>query len=252
MPSITGKLVLVIGGSSGIGFSVAQQAISEGARVSIASSNHQKVDDAVARLKAIHPTGDVTGYVCDFKTVELEPHLEAVLTQITAAHSGEMLDHIIITAGDLTGTKSLVDITSETVFHAAQLRLVAPILVAKLATRFMKNSYTSSLTFSAGMVALRPFAGWPLMAAFAAGLEGLTRSLALDMAPLRVNIIHPGATMTELWGPDREERGQQMAKTALLGKVGMPDEVAEAYIYVMKDSNLTGGALHSNGGALLK
>jgi NAD(P)-dependent dehydrogenase (short-subunit alcohol dehydrogenase family) len=252
MPSISGKLLLVIGGSSGIGFAVAQQALTEGVRVAIASSNIERVNDAVARLKAIHSTGDVTGYVCDFREADLETHLEAVLYQITAAHSNELFDHIVITAADLSGTKNLTDITSETVLHAAQMRLVGPVIVAKLATRFLKNTYISSLTFTAGTVAIRPFSDWPLMSGFAAGLEGLTLGLALDMAPLRVNIVLPGATLTELWGPDREERAKQIAKTAHLGRVGMPEEVAEAYIYAMKNSNLTGSSLHSDGGAHLK
>jgi NAD(P)-dependent dehydrogenase (short-subunit alcohol dehydrogenase family) len=83
----------------------------------------------------------------------------------------------------------------------------------------------------------------------------LTRALALDLAPLRVNVVHPGATETEIWGPTPEQRRgtrEFFASTALLGKVGTPEEVAEAFVYLLKDSNITGTSLHSSGGVLVQ
>lgn len=85
-------------------------------------------------------------------------------------------------------------------------------------------------------------------------MYSFTRALALDLAPIRVNLVSPGTTDTEMQGPD-EVRAPTMAaaaKTALLGKVGTPEEVGEAYIYLMKDSNNTGTCASSSGGILLQ
>jgi NAD(P)-dependent dehydrogenase (short-subunit alcohol dehydrogenase family) len=143
----------------------------------------------------------------------------------------------------------------EYMLDQAQLTIVVPTLLAKLAPRFLKPSYTSSLVFCGGRLGEKPIKGWPAAAAYAAGLDGLTRALALDLAPLRVNVVHPGATETEIWGPTPEERRgvkEFLASTALLGKVGAPEEVAEAFVYLLKDSNITGTSLHSSGGVLIQ
>lgn len=92
-------------------------------------------------------------------------------------------------------------------------------------------------------------AGW------AALLSGAVRALALEMAPIRVNAVSPGATATELWGPPGEARERleaAVSAAALLGKPGLPEEVGEAYIYLMKDTNNTGSIVSSSGGALLQ
>jgi NAD(P)-dependent dehydrogenase (short-subunit alcohol dehydrogenase family) len=76
----------------------------------------------------------------------------------------------------------------------------------------------------------------------------------LSLAPRRVNLVSPGATITELWGPleAREKRAEMMKDMMLLGKVGNPEEVAEAYIYLMRNWNATGSVVSTNGGGGLK
>lgn len=80
----------------------------------------------------------------------------------------------------------------------------------------------------------------------------MARNLALDLAPLRVNLVSPGSTDTGLWGPNRAQMREIVAKNALLGKAGSAEEVAEAYIYLMKETNATGSCVSSNGGFLIK
>ena len=93
-----------------------------------------------------------------------------------------------------------------------------------------------------------------MQAAYGAGLYGMTRGLALDLAPRRVNCVSPGATITELWGPKemREKRAEMMKERMLLGKVGSPEEVAEVYVYLMRSWNATGSVVSSNGGPSMK
>jgi len=88
----------------------------------------------------------------------------------------------------------------------------------------------------------------------AAGIYGLTRALALDLAPVRVNVVSPGATETEMWGDEvkRKQMREMMEGRMLLGKVGDAEEVAEAYVYLMKNTNSTGSVVGSDGGAFLQ
>ncbi|KAL1979261.1 hypothetical protein VTN96DRAFT_6337 [Rasamsonia emersonii] len=252
MPSISGQAIVIIGGSSGIGFAVARLALAEGASVSIVSSNPTRVANAVKRLQAEFPQGKIAGYDCDLKKEDVEARLEQVLTAARASNNGAPLDHIVFTAGDSLAMKPIQDIDVDFIRQAGQVRFVAPLLVAKLAPRFLKPSYTSSLILTSGSVSQKPLPNWSVVASYASGLDGMTRNLALDLKPLRVNLVIPGAVDTELWGENREKLVAEMAKTAFLGKVATAEEVAEAYIYLMKDTNATGSAVSTNGGGLLR
>ncbi|KAL3432879.1 NAD(P)-binding protein [Aspergillus tetrazonus] len=257
MPSISGQSLLVIGGSSGIGAAVARLAAEQGVRVCIASSNPSRVANAVARIRsqspATIPDANIRGFIIDLAQPDIEQRLERLLADITA-NGSELLDHIVVTAGQ-PATRPLARTDRAYLFGQAQLILIAPILVAKLAPRFLRASYTSSVVFCGGRLAEKPIKGWPAGAAYAAGLNGLTRALALDLAPLRVNVVHPGPTETEIWGETPEQRRgtkEFYASTALLGKVGTPEEVAEAFLYLLRDSNITGTSINSSGGVLVQ
>jgi NAD(P)-dependent dehydrogenase (short-subunit alcohol dehydrogenase family) len=81
------------------------------------------------------------------------------------------------------------------------------------------------------------------------------RNLALDLKPIRVNLISPGAVDTDLWGDMDEEKKRDffasIAKVTTTGKVAGVESVAEAYLYAMKDENLSGSVISTNGGHLL-
>jgi len=86
-------------------------------------------------------------------------------------------------------------------------------------------------------------------------MEGLTRALAVELAPIRVNIVSPGMVKTPLWAgmleTDPEALYQQTAERLPVGHVGEPAEIAEAYLYLMRQSYATGQVLVVDGGALL-
>jgi NAD(P)-dependent dehydrogenase (short-subunit alcohol dehydrogenase family) len=249
MPPISGHSILVIGGSSGMGFAAAKLALEAGAHVAIASSNSTRVADAVKRLKSSFPDAQISGHECDLSD-NIESRLETLFKEVTA--TGNPLDHIIYTAGRVPETKPIQETDIESIVKAAQLGPVATFAVAKVAQRYLKKSYASSITFTGGRVAEKPMLNYSVYSGFASGLIGMTRNLALDMAPIRVNAVSPGATLTEMWGPHREQIGEAVAKTALLGKAGTAEEVGEAYIYLMKNSDATGSYICTNGGAVLQ
>ncbi len=81
------------------------------------------------------------------------------------------------------------------------------------------------------------------------------RNLALDLKPIRVNLINPGGVETELWNfvPEQQRKGmlEDLGKKCATGSVGRVEDVAEAYLYCMKDRNVTGSVINSNGGHYL-
>lgn len=257
MPPITAHSVLVIGGTSGIGFAVAKLALAAGAaRVAIASSKTNRIKTALQDLQSEFPDAQITGHECDLSHDDVEDRLRTLFIDVTgtADHDDDSslrLDHIIYTAGRPV-VKPIHDISLPFIHQSGHLSFMAPLLVAKLAPRFIKSRYTSSLIFTTGRISEKPTPGWSVFASFATGLHGMTRSLAVDLKPVRVNLVSPGATDTEIWGANREKIKEAMAKESLLGKVGTAEEVAEAYIYLMKDTNATGACVSTSGGILLQ
>lgn len=83
----------------------------------------------------------------------------------------------------------------------------------------------------------------------------MTRGLALDLKPIRVNLVSPGAVNTELWGhmtaEQKEGMFKELSKKIPVGKVGSVEDVAESYLYLMKDRNVTGAMISTSGGHLL-
>lgn len=131
----------------------------------------------------------------------------------------------------------------------------SPLLFAKHAPRYLSPGPASSITLTTGAVSQRPIPDWSIIGSYATALHGMARGLALDLKPIRVNLISPGAVETELWNSmPEEERArtkQAMAKGSATGRLGQPEDVAEPYIYCMKNHNTTGSIVSTNGGSLL-
>ncbi|KAI6087398.1 putative short chain dehydrogenase/ reductase [Hypoxylon rubiginosum] len=248
MAPISGQCILVIGGSSGIGFSVAKLALAESVRVVIASSNETKIRYAITRLKEEFPAGNVSGFTIDLAGEDPETQLEKLFSHASALGP---LDHIVYTAGRAEA-KPIAEVDLESAIRLARVPFFVPVLVAKLAPKYLRSKYTSSITFTSGQVAEKPIPGYSLLSGYATALHGLARNLAVDLAPLRVNVVAPGPTETELWGNYRDILRKAASEGSLTGRPGSPDDVAEAYIYLMKNVDATGAIVSSNGGTILK
>jgi len=251
MPSISGQAILIIGGSSGIGFAVAKLALQEGVRVAIASSNAARVSTAVENLKKQFPAGEITGHTCNLKADDVEAQIERLFTEAVSTNDGNLLDHVIFTAGDALVIKPLSEINIDLIRAAGQVRFIAPLLVGKLAPRFVKNSYVSSLILTTGSNSQKAIPNWSITASYLTGLHGMTRNMALDLKPIRVNLVSPGPVDTQLWGESREAAFVEISKRSFMGRVPSAEEVAESYIYFMKDTNATGSVVSTNSGNIL-
>jgi NAD(P)-dependent dehydrogenase (short-subunit alcohol dehydrogenase family) len=246
------KRVLVIGGSSGVGLAVAQGCIESGAHVTISSSNPSRIECAVKTILSAYPSASerIQGHACDLSSADVEKNLETLFEQVGK------LDHIVHSAGDALAVTALEDVSLEKLHAAGQVRTFSALLAAKVGSKYLEQSNACSITFTTGSIAERPIpGGWAMIALFATGLIGLSRQLAFDTAPIRVNRVALGAVDTDLWAgmpPERKEAFMQShADKVLTGQFGKVEDVAETYLYLMRDGNATGSVIHSNSGALL-
>lgn len=253
---LKGAHVLVIGGSSGLGFAVALAALDQGAHITVASSQKVKVDRALARLREASPNHPTTiqAFVCDLsQPSELEGNLAALFE---AATSTAKLDHIVLTAGDAVPIKPIADTSVPEMLAAAHVRCLGALVIGKIAPKYINAGPKSSITFTGGVMSHRPMLNWTLQAAWGSAVEGATRGLSVDLAPIRVNCVSPGAIETELFdNVPPAARGAVLdgyRDWSLLGALGAPDEAAESYVYLMRNSFVTGTTSLVDGGRSVK
>jgi NAD(P)-dependent dehydrogenase (short-subunit alcohol dehydrogenase family) len=234
--TLRGKNVLVIGGSSGIGFGVARALLGEGAVVTIASSNAARVAAAVERL------GGGRG-------VQLDVGDEAAVQAFFGPET--RWDHIAFTAADWAQVDH-ADLTKIELAEAASLfdvRFWGALAVAKHGARRVVPGGTIILTN--GMAAHRPQKGLAIATAMAGAVEHLVIGLAFDLAPVRVNGVCPGAIRTEAWDElpaDFRKFQEDRLAGQLVPRVGETAEAAEAYLYLMRCGYVTGQTLRVEGG----
>ena len=235
----TGKRIVVLGGSSGIGFSTAQAAAKAGASVIIVSSRQERVDQALKSL----PAG-AEGRVADLAD---EPAMQNLFATI------DSFDHLVFTAGESLELGPLAQTGIEQAQRFFQLRYWGAFMAAKYGSPKIRAD--GSIVFTSGLAGSRPHSGWSLGASICSAMEGLTRALAVELAPLRVNIVCPGVVKSPLWAnmkeTDRDALYRGMAGKLLVGHVGETDEVAKAYLYLMDQTYGTGQVLVVDGGGAL-
>ncbi|KAE9973232.1 hypothetical protein EG328_004516 [Venturia inaequalis] len=246
--------ILIFGGSSGIGYAAAEAVVENGAIVYISSSSQSRVDDAVSRIQKAYPSkkSNVKGIVCNLGSEDMEENIVVALKESTKEGK---LDHVIHTAGDSLAMLPLKDLTLENVRKAGNVRFFSPLLLAKHLPTYLSPGPKSSLTLTTGGVAEKPIPNWSAVASYAGGLHSMTRNLALDLKPIRVNLVSPGAVDTELWKDMSKEQKEEMfsgiEKSVLTGRVGKPEDVAEQYLCLLRDYNVTGSVVHSDSGHAL-
>ena len=258
---LAGKRVLVIGGTTGIGFCVAEGCLEHGATVILTGSSDETAQRAVARLRASYPSAgadQLFGYGCDLAVAikDIEANVTALLEKATEGGS-KLLDHIAFLAGDDFSLRAPIsEVQLEGIAPLLTVRLYGGVAVAKLAPRYMAVSPASSLTLTSGVLSARPVDGMALITTLGSAVSALGLALALELRPIRVNVISPGLVYTErmdraLPESEREAYRQRGKAATTTGEVGNPVDVAEAYLYVMRDRFVTGQDIGSNGGRTL-
>jgi NAD(P)-dependent dehydrogenase (short-subunit alcohol dehydrogenase family) len=240
MSSIAGQHVVVLGGTSGFGFATAQAAAAEGARVSIASRSAEKLRNALDRLgnAASGASVDVTD----------KSALEAFFFKLGT------FDHLALTVGDAMIGKPILEVTEAEARAAFEVRFWGQFHAVRAAYPYISRS--GSITLVSGLVSKRPMPGRGIYSGVASGLEGLVRSFAAELAPVRVNGVCAGVVETELWHrlPEAERKATfaQIAARLPVGRVGKPEDIAEAYLYLMRNGFSTGDTIVVDGGMALQ
>ncbi len=235
--TLNGKRIVLLGGTSGMGFATAEMAAREGAAIVVVSSRQESVDRAVARL----PKG-TEGYAIDLSN---EEHVRDFFTHLGA------FDHLVFTAGEMLQMSELSETNVEQARHVFDLRFWGAFMAAKYGSSQIRPG--GSIVLSSGIVGRRPRKGWIVAAGIGGAVESLTRALAAELAPIRVNAVCPGSVKTELWmsmsEEEREARSRSIGQTLLVGRVGEPHDLAQAYLYLMREGFSTGQVIVVDGGA---
>lgn len=236
--NIQDKHIVIAGGNSGIGFAIAELALSRKARVTLIGRSEDKLKAAAQRLD-----GDVRTVVMDLGNAESARNgFEAI----------GKFDHFVSTAADLTYAP-LANMEDSAIERMLAGKFWGPIHVVKHGVPHLQDG--GSILFFSGLAADRPGPGTSIVSALNAGVEGFTRALAVELAPVRVNAISPGVVDTEGWAfmepAAREAFFTQLAKQLPARRIGSPDHLAEAALFALENPYLTGEVLHVNGGGAL-
>lgn len=237
--SLKSKKIVILGGSSGLGLATAKAAAEEGANVIVVSGNAERVQRAVAELP-----GNGFGMQADLSD---EASVKRIFEEIG------MLDHLVFTAGESLLLSKIAETEVATARAFFDLRYWGAFTAVKYAAPRINTG--GSIVLTGGIVSARPNAGWSIGASICAAMDGFTRAMAVELAPVRVNLVSPGVIRTNLWSsmPETERAAfyDQVAAALPVRRVGEADQVAQTYIYLMKQPFATGQILVTDGGAVL-
>jgi NAD(P)-dependent dehydrogenase (short-subunit alcohol dehydrogenase family) len=237
--SLINQRVVLLGGTSGIGLATAKLLASRGAEVIVVSSRDTTVKSALAELPA-----SASGHALDLRS---EHAVEGFFETIGS------FDHLVYSAGESLTLAEVAAMDLDQARGFFTLRLFSAISAVKYALTSIRSD--GSITLTTGSAGERPGAGWSIAASLCGAVTSLTKALALELAPIRVNAIAPGVVDSPLWaGMNDQARSAYFAAVGAslpLGRVGRVEEVALAYAYMIEQSFSTGTVLGIDGGALI-
>ena len=235
--ALAGQTVVVIGGSAGIGLETARRARAEGAEVILAARDPERLDHAAKELAALSTAAfDATNF----------DRLDNFFAGLPAP-----VDHVLST-GPGPYYAPLAELDLDRARHDVDVHLFLPIQIARNARGRVRPGGT--LLFIGGTGGRNPAAG-VLITSLTAAMAGLTRSLALELAPIRVNLIAAGFVDTplsaRLLGDQLDARRDQLRETLPIGRVVGPQDIAALAVHLMANTAVTGATYDIDGGQQL-
>jgi NAD(P)-dependent dehydrogenase (short-subunit alcohol dehydrogenase family) len=233
VPELANQSVVIMGASSGIGLATAIAAGACGAHVIMLSRSQARLEDATKGVRGV-----TRGIATDM--------LDRAAVDATIASIGS-IDHLVATAvGDeyaLFG--GLANLTSEQVERSFDkfrgylnvTRAVAPLIRPH-----------GSITLLSGAGAIKAPHGTSLASAANASIAAFGKALALELAPVRVNVVMPGPVDTPLHGDKRKTVRAAVESALPARRIGQPAEIAQAILFLMTNPNVTGHTLVIDGG----
>jgi NAD(P)-dependent dehydrogenase (short-subunit alcohol dehydrogenase family) len=237
-PELAGQTVVLIGGSSGIGLETARQARAEGAEVVLTGRNQDRLAQAARNVGAE-------------RTAPFDANDAAALKKFFDDLPAP-IDHVLVTAGG-PSYGPLLEMSAADVTQGLSDHVVLGLEVARNAVGKMRTGGTLLFMGSAGNQRVAP--GLGIASAAAAALPAFTAALALEIAPVRANLIAAGFVDSPLsasiLGDQLDARREQLARTLPIGRVITPADVAALAVHIMSNTALTGATYDIDGGQQL-
>jgi NAD(P)-dependent dehydrogenase (short-subunit alcohol dehydrogenase family) len=234
-PELLGQTVVLIGGSAGIGLETARRARAEGARLILTGRDPERLQHAAGELEALS--------IAAFDATD-PASLERFFVDLPA-----IIDHVMVTAGEPHYGR-LLDLDFEQARRALDIHLLLMLQVARNAVHKVRPGGT--LVFMGGTGGRRPGIGMGVVPTVTAALPALTASLALELAPVRVNLIAAGFVDTplsaSLLGDELDNRRNQLRATLPIRRVVTAADVAALAVHLMINTALTGATYDIDGG----
>lgn len=232
------QTLVIVGGSSGIGLATAKAAHAQGASVMVVGRSRERLDQAIAEIGS-----GVRGVLAD---VEDEASVEAAFTEIG------QFDHLFISAQD-AATATLSETTKDKLRPTLDSKIWGALHVVKHATS--RISERGSITFVSGLAGRKGYPGYAIAGAANAGIEAVARNLAVELAPIRVNTMCAGVINTSMldrvFGEQKSQMIEQIAAKLPVRRIGRPEEIADAVLFLMSNGFITGTTLLIDGGDAL-
>lgn len=245
---LEGKKAVITGGTRGIGYAIAKRFLEEGASVTVFGSRQETADKAVAQLLEEMPPARVWGRTCDLTSLE-------AVTEAFAAAATDMggLDTVVNNAG-ISQSTPLLDYTAQDWQKIVDLNITAVFNGCRAGAQIMiENGVEGSITSTSSMVSKY---GQPSGVGYPTSkyaVNGMTQSLSRELAPkgIRVNAVAPGITKTDMVAALPDEMIKPLIATIPLGRIGEPEDVANAFVYLASDmaSYVTGAVIPVDGAA---
>lgn len=226
--------ILVIGGSSGIGLATAKVMADLGYEILIASRSKEKLD------KAIHTIGQGKGLVLD---ISKEDSIIEFFSSLESFH------HLVISAADFI-TGPFLELSLQEARRFFDSKFWGQYCAAKYGAKKIQKG--GSITFFSGVASQKPAPQLTVASAINGAIESLTRALAVELAPIRVNAIAPGTIHTPVWDTvsekERSAYFQAASQKLPARRIGQPEDIAQAVRFLIECGYITGDVIYCDGG----
>ncbi len=246
---LKGKTAIITGGTRGIGFEIVKKFIENGANVAFFGSKKETVDKSLTKLKELYPDKEIMGL---YENISDAKAVESAFNKVVEKFG--KLDILVNNAG-ISARESLLDYKLEDFEKIMNLNVNAVFVCSQAAAKLMYKNHNGAIINTSSMVSLY---GQPSGVGYPTSkyaVNGMTKSLARELGKynIRVNAVAPGVTATDMVAALPKEMVERISSTIPLGRVGQPEEVANAFLFLASDmaSYITGTILSVDGAAIV-